>query len=929
MIASSRRRDLLAVFLLGGVVSLFFWKLLFTNLILGRGDVFFYFYPYWSAAADALRSGRLPLWNPELFMGAPFLANSQAGVLYPLNWPLWIFFDTPTATSASIMLHLWLAAGLSYGFARSGLRMQRPAAWLVAILFALGGYLTAQVEHLNQLQGLAWLPAVFWLLASRERPARPLFLGGVFGLQLLAGHTQAAFITLVGASAYALWLSGPKFRNRIWPSPLVHLVLAGLIALLLTAAQLLPTLELSQHSLRGNGGLSLNEAVSFSLHPLLVGRALLPGYGETIFSEYVAYSPLLALFLAIIGTWAGRRNQRVIALALVGALGLFFALGAANPAYILLVRVVPAFALFRAPARWLVLPAFSVAGLAGVGLEALLSRQPWPCRRLTVIWGLVALGLIVGSLAAPWLTALIAAPLESPIETPSILTLLGWFLEIGLVFLAIGRASTSWFSFLGPILLVLFFSSRALPYNQPTAPDAYHALRPATAFLKSAAVYEKESPGPPGRFLSISKTLFDPGDAGELDSVYADQLDAGAFADLITASKQKEILAPNLPLAYGVPAVDGYDGGVLPLASYVTLEQLLLPADSVSMDGRLRENLEAIPEGRWLDLFNVRYLITDKVGDAWSEGVFYDLQHSAILDAGNPVVEVAYLPTFEATGLGIAISHARLPAGTALAEISVWFSENRQETLTLQAETNSTFLRNNPDGTNLKIVRLDWSDPGVPTGISIARCPEALSQLQLHGLSLVDKRDGAFQSLVVSDQGPYRLIHSGDVKIYENLDALPRAFLVSRAIWMPNEEAAVSHMQSASFDPAGEVVLLGERSVETGEAKPLSGKVTVTSYRPEAIELIVEADKDGWLVLSDAYYPGWNATVNGQPLPIERANILFRAMPIQAGSSKICLEFRPQSFRAGLLTSELSVLLYLVILAFFTLRPRSDIPADG
>ena len=83
--------------LIVALILFFFAKLAFTNLILGRGDLFLYFYPYWHAAAERLRDGSIPLWNPNLFMGAPFLANSQAGVLYPLNWPLWWLLPTPYA----------------------------------------------------------------------------------------------------------------------------------------------------------------------------------------------------------------------------------------------------------------------------------------------------------------------------------------------------------------------------------------------------------------------------------------------------------------------------------------------------------------------------------------------------------------------------------------------------------------------------------------------------------------------------------------------------------------------------------------------------------------------------------------------------------------------------------------------------------------
>ncbi|HXV44479.1 MAG TPA: hypothetical protein VEC96_15550, partial [Anaerolineae bacterium] len=81
-----RLTGLLAVAALITLTFLFFWKILLTNLILAGVDTFLYFYPYKAYAAEALRQGRLPLWNPHLFMGAPLLANSQVGLFYPLNW---------------------------------------------------------------------------------------------------------------------------------------------------------------------------------------------------------------------------------------------------------------------------------------------------------------------------------------------------------------------------------------------------------------------------------------------------------------------------------------------------------------------------------------------------------------------------------------------------------------------------------------------------------------------------------------------------------------------------------------------------------------------------------------------------------------------------------------------------------------------------
>src|SRR5437868_4543905 len=81
-VSSLNRADLIAVAVLILLTILFFWRMVFTDLILPRGDAFTYFAPYWAFRNASLRVGHLPLWNPYLFMGVPFLANSQAGVLY-------------------------------------------------------------------------------------------------------------------------------------------------------------------------------------------------------------------------------------------------------------------------------------------------------------------------------------------------------------------------------------------------------------------------------------------------------------------------------------------------------------------------------------------------------------------------------------------------------------------------------------------------------------------------------------------------------------------------------------------------------------------------------------------------------------------------------------------------------------------------------
>jgi hypothetical protein len=204
-------------------------------------------------------------------MGVPFLANSQAGVLYPLNW-LFLWADPPKQVAYSIGLHIWLAGMGTYLFARRRLGLSSPAALVGGAVFAFSGFLGAQVEHLNQLQVSAWLPWLFLCFdqSQRQEPALSIWhnptvwanrrqiglLALVIALMLLAGHTQSVYISLFGLGLYGLfraglpWDSIKKIKALFLTMlqrllTLIPLGLAAVLAVLLAAAQLWPTLELT------------------------------------------------------------------------------------------------------------------------------------------------------------------------------------------------------------------------------------------------------------------------------------------------------------------------------------------------------------------------------------------------------------------------------------------------------------------------------------------------------------------------------------------------------------------------------------------------------------------------------------------------------------------------------------------------------------
>lgn len=912
--------DMIAVLVVTGLVLAFFWKMTFTNLILPRGDAFTYFYPYWAYRNTALRAGSLPLWNPYLFMGAPFLANSQAGVFYPLNWPL-IWLDAPTAVKAAIVIHIALAAIGAYVFARRTLSLSALGSTLAGVVFALGGYLTAQVEHINQLQGLAWLPWLFWLWSETAGGRRKavLWLALVLTMQLLAGHTQTAFISGVGLGVWVIWhtigrwrenrsqLTTHKLISAAWP--LGALVLATLLAAGLAATQLLPTLELTRLSNR-SGGLPFREALSFSLRPQLIGRGLLPSYAdEPLFSEFVATIGIVALLLALLGAWRTRHNKQVLGLTILTGVGIFLALGAYNPVYWGLVRFVPGFDLFRAPARWMALWGLGMAGLAGVGLDSLTPRPssqadpeaenlPDRSSALSLLW----LPVIVAALAGLSFLAPLEANEIPGATQPGLLELSVWvvmlLLGMGLIWWALhGEKATQtnapWM-LVGLVIIELFLAGQNLPYNALSTPAAWSTQRPAISTLLAAS----EGVTPPPRFLSISDILFDPGDLLEIEAIFGPHLDDRALYDYVIATKQKEILAPNLPLAWGIPAMDGFDGGILPTRDYIQFTSLFLDEEAISPDGRLRENLSAVPPLEWLRMANVRWIITDKVYDVWIDGVYYDLQFpaSATVPADTsspPAIEAYPLLPFVATTVGIVgyIEDAGgLPDGAQIGTVAV-FSDGNDLPLVQPLLVGDNLSE---DSSGYSLVR--WDAPMQIERVEVSVVTSFPGTLVVRGVSLIDERSGAFMPTSVSRGNALRLIQSGDVKIYEYRDARPRAYLVCDPVLVVDQE----HAWDALAESPAQTVIQGglERQAQCDSDDP--GEAAITSYEAERVEITTRTREEGvWLVLADAWYPGWEATIDGESVDIHRANGTFRALLIPAGTHEVVFAYHSRQLVVG------------------------------
>jgi hypothetical protein len=387
---------------------------------------------HWVAS---LGFGHLPLWNPYVGLGRPFLADIETAAFYPPNL-LYLILEPHLALAILLVLHHAL---LLWGTARLGrlLGIEEGPGLLVGAAFACSGVVVG-VIHRGQIpygEAIAWLPVAF-LLGARLQDAfawrRLARLGLALGLQILCGHPQMAWLTWLGL---ALFLLGrvPVATARTALGALG----AGLGGLLVSVAggaavaavALFPFFELVGEGNRSSPSLAFAAvgALPWVQWLSLVWPAA-PGTPIALGASFYVGSAL-ALAGAAGLTHLRDRNRR--GLAMVVAVGVLYSVGERTPVFALLYHVVPGLPSFRFPGRAGVLVTFALLLAAGALLSETRTRRP----------ALVTLGVLGSALLvafAVWSGGSSAATLIAPRWVWTALAV------AAVVLLVLGQARPSW-----------------------------------------------------------------------------------------------------------------------------------------------------------------------------------------------------------------------------------------------------------------------------------------------------------------------------------------------------------------------------------------------------------------------------------------------------------------------------------------------------
>jgi hypothetical protein len=166
---------------------------------------------------------------------------------------------------------------------------------------------------------------------------------------------------------------------------------------------------------------------------------------------------------------------------------------------------------------------------------------------------------------------------------------------------------------------------------------------------------------------------------------------------------------------------------------------------------------------------------------------------------------------------------------------------------------------------------------------------------------------------------PLPVVHRGpEVTIYRNDAAMGRAWLVPQPRIVAD---SLADLAAPSFDPR-QMVLLTSPVAEAQTSKGAVGVVESLQDSPNAVTIRAASESGGFLVLADTLYPGWQATLDGQPAEILRANHTFRAVTFPPGEHIVVFRYLPLSFQVGAAVSLLTLFVTVGALTVLSLRRR-------
>lgn len=917
---------------------------LHEGLIPVEDDTRVFYFPLLQVAARSLSNLTLPLWTPGILAGYPLFADGEAGFLYPLHFLVLPWLGPERGLVALQVLHSFLASAFAYALLRT-LGTGTLGALVAGLTYGYSGFAAGQIVHQNVFHAMVWLPLE---LAFVERAFRSdgltrwryaVLAGATVGIQALAAHIQITLMSALALTAFSFFRglsahSVPISSLRAWLGSAtagllraVAIVLTlGAVGLGLSAVQLIPLGELGTQNYRWEG-VGARLAATNSVWPGDFLTLLLPRlhdtatggfWGPWVKWETVLYVGILPLVLAIVGLIVpGARYRPFFGGLALASLALALGANAPGSAWSRL-HELPGFEVLKSPGRFSLLLALAVAVLAGYGVDWLSRTRPRPRLGLTIL--LAGLLLVVGARIG------LHHASEAFRDPPgSILVVLQDYVRLpGIPDFVDGSPLTP--------ERVSQLATKALAPDNP-ATVAQLLLLTGTFLAVAAWLIHRRLKGLAACMTfaviaadlgMVTTTLHPYGRIADLPAAVPNVLlqdDNRPFRIYTppTVEEKRTQVEPNRLLATGIEEANGYSS-LAPdrHSAYVAAVQY---ADDQLMDlwnvryVVRRNQPRLLPSHRGTSFHPDRPLLSRDPGAATGGEAFLpdggptvanEVRLVSALSDGESLVDGSPVALIRLEGTDGAEHVLTILAGRDVSDTARDVPGNAPPTRHRRAEVAFQYPRDDPEsrrfGEQLYYAQLPINPPIQVRRILIEVVDPRVG-FEVNGLGLYNAATGEVTQ--ARDRAKYREVYRDrDITILRNADAMPRAFIVGSGLVVPPGGDALALMLSGGIDLRKTAVLeepipaeLVIPSAPPG-ASPV-GTATIQSYAPERVVIRTDADRGALLVLSDAYFPGWVAQIDGQPASILRADYLFRAVALAPGRHTVTFAYQPLSVVLG------------------------------
>jgi hypothetical protein len=826
-------------------------------------DPLYQFYSFTKSAVDAIRQGEgWLLWNPKIFLGHPALGDPLSQPFYPLYVVIGLIFGAARGIALGLWLQVVLAGLFSYGWLQV-IGCKRPAVLAGAFVYALSGYLVTWFETTFWVSTLTWLPAVLWAyeLAIRRRSLRFTALAAMLmALAMLGGQYQFLIVFTVFFALYAIGRSIEASKESktdyLWPILMVVLTIAP--AFLLSAISLIPAIELLSVSRRSAPiGLldpMLPQQLVTLISPNIYGNPATGGgyWGAGNFSESTMYTSVVAFLMAVLAPISKRRFFTIyMSLVTVGII--YFIIGGPG---VKLLGMVPGLKYASLHRTAFILP-LMVALLSGITLS---TRRipPLTTTGIAIGFGFILLLIIlfdVSNVNNHW----------SQLKPQILRTGLLLTIAVGLIWARFRYArfsQTVTWCLTGLIFVDLFwFGSR---FNPAGPVDQLMPLTPSIAYLQE--------------------------NVGE-QRIVAVQRD------------DKVIFGPNIPSIFGLPEAGGYSS-LIP-RRYHDLVAADDPELDISWMNRNGNMLTfSYPSTRLLDLLQVSLVVAPNpledpviraeiVTEACERNSHeladkYPLQGSfEVRDTAINRIDFRFVTQEPVQTQGTV--KVQLKRADKEAQIVL---EGQEEVAVLAVKDRWTLFFEPQKDAPGQGFRWEISTDAEKTGLALC----------------LDGDDQPAVSVYGSD---WQEAYQGEVFIYERMAPMPRAYVVYAAEYIGDEAQAINRLLDEEFE-IRHVAVTAQPTSLPSKPEIMATTAHIESYSNNEIVIQAYADRPGLLILGDQFYPGWEATVDGIPVPVINVNLILRAAPLSPGNHQVVFTFRPVTLRIGMWLGVLGIILVVL-----------------